>query len=270
MVELDPDQIFLIALLIVLAMVVYFELRFMRSRNKEYVQMTMDKDDAYNIIATTRSIATALKQKGRDTREAELVIIQAEQSYKRGNFISSRESAKKARDILINAPMIDMGIPIAPKSKDPEETSEEDRKTVQEVRKMEPNLMESRFIINSCRDRLQAEEGSGKDLTIAKEHLARAETCFEEKKYGEALREGMRARRIVSETSNVQETITEVPLVKVTKPSKKCPKCGNSIAAEDVFCRKCGAPIKVSRTCAYCQAELAVDDVFCPKCGRRA
>jgi hypothetical protein len=270
-VVLDPDQIFLIALLIVLAIVVFFELRFMRSRNKEYMENVMDKDDAYNHIATTRAIATALKQKGRDTREAELVIIQAEQAYKRGNFLSSRESAKKARDILIAAPMIEMTVPTAQKKEETvQPTSEEDSKTVQEVKKMEPNMMESRFIINSCRDRLQAEESSGKDLSKAKEHLAQAEACYEQKKFGEALREGMKARRLMGESSEATDTIKEVPLVKISKPENKCAKCAATIAPEDQFCRKCGAPNEVKRKCAYCQAEIAADDVFCPKCGRRA
>lgn len=271
MVELDSDQIFLIVLLIVLAAVVYFELHFMRSRNKEYMGMIMDKDDAYNTIATTRAIATTLKQKGRDTKEAELVIIQAEQAYKRGNFLSSRESAKKARDILIAAPMIEMPAPTAQKKEDTvQPVSEEDHKLVHEVKKMEPNMMESRFIINACRDRLQAEESLGKDLSQAKEHLARAESYFEEKKFGDALREGMKVRRMLSESAEAQDTITEVPLLKVARPENRCVKCAASIALDDLFCRKCGNPVEVKRICAYCQAELSTDDVFCPKCGRRA
>lgn len=272
MVVLDADQIFLIALLIVLAIVVYFEVRFMRSRNKDYVENVMDKDDAYNTIATTRAIAIALKQKGRDTQEAELVIVQAEQAYKRGNFVSSRESAKRARDLLINAPAIEVAVPNAPKASQDllQPTPEEDRKTVHEVKKMEPNMMESRFIINSCVDRMRMEESAGKDLSEVRKHLALAESLFEEKKYSEALREGMKARRILGEGAEARDAIKDVPLVKISKPERKCGKCAAPLSADDLFCRKCGAPVEVKRTCAYCQAELSVDDVFCPKCGRRA
>jgi len=266
-VKLDADQIFLIALLIVLAVVIYLELRFMRSRNKEYIEQMMDKDEAYNAIATTKAIASTLKQKGRDTKEAELTLIQAENSYKRNKFISACDSAKRARELLMNAPSLEIAAPLDKDEVQP--ASDEDRKTVQEVKKLEPHLMESRFIINSCRDRLKAEEGSGKDLSKADEHLARAEACFEEKKYDEALREGLKARRLLEDAPKPSEPPKNAVLMKVPKPEKRCEKCSATVSSEDVFCRKCGAPIVVKRVCAFCRAELAAEDVFCPKCGRK-
>ncbi len=269
MVLLDVDQIFLVILLIILAIVIYFELRFMRSRNKEYMNNMMDKDDAYNTIATTKAIAATLKQKGRDTREADLVLIQAEQAYKRGNFLSSRELARKAREILIKAPTLELSVPQAESVKT-ETLSEEERRTLYEVKKLEPNMMESRFIINSCRDRIAAEEGSGKDLEQAREHLARAEACFEEKRYGEALREGLITRRMVGEPQIVTGPKKESPIIiKVPKPERKCGKCGTPASPEDRFCRNCGENLEDKRTCPYCQAELKAEDAFCPKCGRR-
>ena len=113
---LDADQIFLIALLAVLGIVIYLELRFMRSRNKEYIERMMDKDDAYNTIATTKAIASSLKQKGRDVKEADLVIIQADNAYKRNNYVAARDTAKRAREILMKAPMLEVA---SPKSAEP-------------------------------------------------------------------------------------------------------------------------------------------------------
>ncbi|MHC1709964.1 MAG: zinc ribbon domain-containing protein [Methanomassiliicoccales archaeon] len=268
MVLLDADQIFLIALLVVLAIVVYLELRFMRSRNKEYINQMMDKDDAYNNIATTKAIAASLKQKGRDIKEAELVIIQADNSYKRNNYIAARDSAKRAREILMNAPLLDVA---GSKTVEPapEGPSEEDRKTVHEVKKLEPHMLESRFIINACRGRIESAENSGKDVSKAKDVLARAEKDFEEKKYDEALREGLRVRKMLGEETVEPAPVKDAVIVKVPKPEKKCEKCSATIGNDDVFCRKCGAPIVLKRSCGYCRAELDDGDAFCPKCGRK-
>jgi hypothetical protein len=268
-VLLDADQIFLIALLVILAIVVYLELRFMRSRNKEYIELMMDKDDAYNNIATTKAIAVSLKQKGRDIKEAEMVMIQADNAYKRNNYIAARDSAKRAREILMNAPMLEVMVPRTPEVA-PEGQSEEDRKTVHEVKKLEPHMLESRFIINACRGRIESAEGTGKDVGKAKDTLARAEKCYEDKKYDEALREGLRVRKMLSEDTLEPEPVKDAVIVKVPKPEKKCEKCSSAIGNDDVFCRKCGAPIVIKRSCGYCRAELDDGDAFCPKCGRRA
>ena len=270
MVLLDADQIFLIALLVVLAIVVYLELRFMRSRNKEYIESMTDKDDAYNTIATTKAIAVSLKQKGRDIKEAELVIIQADNAYKRNNYIAARDSAKRAREILMNAPMLEVAAPMTMEEK-PEEKAEEDRKTVHDVKKLEPHMLESRFIINACRGSIESAEGSGKDVDKAKDVLAMAEKCFEDKRYDEALREGLKVRRMLSEeTPETVEPVKDAVIVKVPKPERKCEKCSAPIRNDDVFCRKCGAPIVIKRSCAYCRADLDDGDAFCPKCGRKA
>lgn len=266
---LDADQIFLIVLLVVLAIVVYLELRFMRSRNKEYIEMMMDKDDAYNTIATTKAIAVSLKQKGRDIKEAEMVMIQADNSYKRNNYIAARDSAKRAREILMNAPLLEITVPRTTEAA-PEEPSEEDHKNVHEVKKLEPHMLESRFIINACRGKIESSEGSGKDVGKAKEILARAEKCFEEKKYDEALREGLKVRKILGEVTHEPEPVKDAVIVKVPKPEKKCEKCSAALGNDDIFCRKCGAPIVVKRSCNYCRAELDDGDAFCPKCGRKA
>lgn len=268
MVLLDADQIFLIALLVVLAIVIYLELRFMRSRNKEYIDRMMDKDDAYNTIATTKAIASSLKQKGRDTKEAEMVIIQADNAYKRNNYTAAKDAAKRAREILMNAPMVEVAVPSTVEPS-PEGQPEEDRKTVHEVKKLEPHMLESRFIINACRGRLEDAEGSGKDVSKAKDLLAKAEKCFEEKKFDEALREGLKVRKMLGEETKEPEPAKEAVIVKVPKPEMKCEKCSAAIGNDDVFCRKCGAPVVVKRSCAYCRAELEDGDAFCPKCGRK-
>lgn len=264
---LDTNIVLLVVLFILLLFVIYFELRFMRTRNKEYVARNIVKDDAYNCIATTRSIATSLKEKGRDTKEAEAIILQAEQSYRRNNFLPAKELALRARDVLIKSPTVILDVPVT-KPSEPEPT-EEEHKTVHEVKKLELNLIESRFIINACRDRLAEEERSGKDLGDAKAHLCLAEECYSDNRYNDALKEGLKARKLLGDSPESIEAKADVHLIKVPKPESKCPKCQAITAQDDQFCRKCGAPLGSPRTCAYCQAELAAGDAFCPKCGRQ-
>lgn len=240
MVVLDTaDWVLLVILIVILAIVVYIELRYMRSRNRDYIDRTMDKDDTFNAISTTKAIATTLKQKGKDTREAEHVIVQAEQAYKRGNFIASREFSKKARDILMVAPTMELATP--PKADvvgDDGIVSDKERRTVHEVKKMEPNMLESNFIISACRDLIQEKEGSGKDLCSAKEHLSKADALFAERRYNEALKEGMVAKRMLGD--DTIDVVPEVHLDRGTEAEMKCYGCGTAITADDVFCRKCG------------------------------
>lgn len=268
MVVLDANQIFLIVLLIVLAIVVFFELRFMRSRNKEYMSSMVEKDNAYNTIQTTKAICNTLRQQGKDTKDAEEIIARGDNAYGRGEYILSMDLAKRAREALVNAPM--SGISSSPVNKEaPDVSAKESIKNVQAVKRLEPNLIESRFIINSCRDRVQTEESSGKDLTAAKECLAKAETLFEAKRYDEALKVGLKARRMLGEAPAISpEVKDEAPVVKVQRPERKCASCGSIMDVKDQFCRKCGASLIEIRKCAHCQAEMAAEDAFCHQCGR--
>ena len=259
---------FLIILLIVLGAVIYFELRFMRSRNKDYVKQVMEKDEVHNAITTTQAIASSLRQRGRDTKEAENILSLAESAYIRKDLSAAKGLAMKARDILVSLPVVAIA-PIAQEA--PVEQPDPERKTVQEVKKLEPHMLESRFIINSCRDRLRSCSESGMDVKEAEGHLTMAERSFEEKKYDEALKEGMKARRLLCESSSdTAEPVKDAVIVKIPKPETKCEKCSATVNSDDLFCRKCGAPIIMKRSCAHCQAEMGDGDVFCPKCGRRA
>jgi len=255
----------LIVLLIVLGVVIYFELRFMRSRNKDHIYRTIEKDDVYNAITTTRAIASSLRQRGRDTKEAEGILSLAEGAYRRNDLSLAKGHAMKARDILINAPVVE----IAPSTKEVKgERPAEERKTVQAVKKLEPNMLESRFIISSCRGMLE-KCSSEKDVTEAEDQLCKAEMCFEEKRYDEALREGMRARRMLGDgLSDVPPARAEV--AEKAAEERKCDSCSAVVGPDDAFCRKCGAPIAVRRTCARCSAEMEEGDAFCPKCGNKA
>ncbi len=262
MVLLDANEVLLIVLFVLLAVVIYFELRFMRSRNKDHIQRAMEKDEVYNSIANAKAIASALRGRGRDTKEAEQTINLAEGAYHRNNFTSAKGLAMKAREMLMNAPLIEMAPP-APEAPAPAE----ERRTVHEIKKLEPNMMESRFLIRACRDRMEERSAAGHNVSEAEEHLRNAERCFEEKRYDEALREGVRTRKLLDGEPVEAERPKDITLERLP-PEKRCRKCSTLIQPGDMFCRKCGEPA-TGRNCEGCNAELDEGDLFCPKCGRR-
>ena len=53
--------------------------------------------------------------------------------------------------------------------------------------------------------------------------------------------------------------------------AKKCPKCGNPIAENDIFCRNCGAKIEKQKglRCSNCGQPIDADNEFCGNCGAK-
>ncbi|MEE9151767.1 MAG: zinc ribbon domain-containing protein [Thermoplasmata archaeon] len=48
-----------------------------------------------------------------------------------------------------------------------------------------------------------------------------------------------------------------------------CPNCGAKVKNEDVFCGKCGKPVKEELKCVGCGTKVEPGDMFCRKCGAR-
>ncbi len=48
-----------------------------------------------------------------------------------------------------------------------------------------------------------------------------------------------------------------------------CPNCGAKVKLEDVFCGKCGKPVKEELKCVGCGTKVEPGDMFCRKCGAR-
>jgi hypothetical protein len=64
----------------------------------------------------------------------------------------------------------------------------------------------------------------------------------------------------------------EIPKPDEKKEEKEqhfCPNCGAKVTAEDVFCGKCGKPVKEELKCVGCGTKVEPGDVFCRKCGAR-
>lgn len=48
----------------------------------------------------------------------------------------------------------------------------------------------------------------------------------------------------------------------------KCPKCGDPVDQNEVYCNKCGADIRNKNKCS-CGTQNDVEDVFCRSCGKK-
>ncbi|MBQ9002605.1 MAG: zinc ribbon domain-containing protein [Eggerthellaceae bacterium] len=105
----------------------------------------------------------------------------------------------------------------------------------------------------------------------------------------EALYDGIESiDRQCGELTTQIEAIEAFALSPVTAvPSTACPKCGEAIRGDDLFCRGCGKPVNEARTetqrasgrvgvpneraamsiCPSCGSRIAEQDRFCMNCG---
>lgn len=95
-------------------------------------------------------------------------------------------------------------------------------------------------------------------LTTADEtHLdAQIEDLLENVIISEETRASARAN-IENQRAILQSTLDDTNLV--------CPKCGETVHADDVFCSHCGTSLSIE--CPACHKKVLAGDKFCPHCG---
>jgi ribosomal protein L40E len=278
----DVDLIILAVLGVILAIVIFLELRYFRSKRKTRVENKILLDDAYNAIMTTKAVAEALKSRRKVSKEANLLIIEAEAAFQRGNHLYALESINKAKDLLKNAkeeatdPVASIANKVAGKG-----VEEKCEVPFQEARKLPKNYLESKFMICSVRDILE-QSGAKQKNAAAEENLRQAEESFQKEEYTEALKLALRAKRALDGGSDSIGPIESKPIAtnpqterlppqpkSLREPSKNCVRCGASLTDDDVYCRKCGLKVDRSPKCSVCGEKLADEDIFCRKCGNQ-
>lgn len=293
--ELDPTlrAVILVAILIGLSLVIYFELRYMRRKRKPKIDMQLVRDEAYNSIVTVKAVAKVIEEREKDISKAEQLIFQAENAYSRGEYSRCKQLAESAkRELEIS------------KAKEKEQVSgtfedilsktqvhdEEEKKTLfEEEKKLPENYLQSKFIMKNVEKELDRAISAGKDTGEAERLMERARQFFDQGDYSEALKYACRADKCftytetdfikgtvsaketdedseVSIKDTVEEALEERGLAEAIK-EEVCRECGSSLEENDQFCGQCGSKVIKVRNCPSCGNDLQENDRFCRKCG---
>jgi hypothetical protein len=243
--EIPLETLMLIAVVIIATVVALLELRYVKGHRKVKVDAAVERDDAFNAVTTTRAVADSLRQNGRDTTEADVLIYKAESAYGQREFLNAIELAKRAKTVLLSCKekdLISMPAPAPEKEESKEVPSNQ-------IRKLPTNYLESKFMIDSLRD--MTPDAGNASQAEANGCLDRAQACFDSEDYCGALAEAMKAKRLLSpsQTSRRSYPSTVVklgptgkapPAVMDLPESRSCPACRVVALDDDVFCRKCG------------------------------
>jgi predicted RNA-binding Zn-ribbon protein involved in translation (DUF1610 family) len=275
----DTFSLALVVILgIVLVIVLYIQFRYLRPKKDEAIGVALERDGAYNAMTTSQAVSSTLRERGKDTSEADKLLIEAELAYNRGDFIMCTDSSRRAKDCLAVAPMAKVEFEPQNKAETAQsEGSHPEQPKICEARKLPPNYLESKFMIETASDEIEQCRSEGKNVADSDRLLDEAKAAFERKEYDLALRKSLKAKKSISEGSapperKVAEIVSPIKTVKrdiVLDSSKaeSCPTCGTVARDDDNFCAKCGKPIERKRLCPTCGSEVSEDDVFCRKCG---
>ena len=286
-VRMDDITTLLILLIasIILGVVSYYELKFIRRKRREKAEAQAKIDDIYNQIITSQAVARALKAKGHRTKDADLALIEAEAAYGRNSYTEAKSALDRAKSLLEKAKMeeepLAQLIPLEPAGASDiagNNAPEDLEVPFQEVKKLPKNYMESKFMISAVWDVIQTAQGSGKDTSTAKENLEAANAAFDQENYTEALKYALRAKRSMETTEEkpavnetkvkAQEGTEKIPPTVIVKANtSKCASCGAELAGDDLFCAICGKKVERRILCPSCSVEVKPTDAFCRKCG---
>ena len=268
---IDPmNLVVLVAMVIGLGIVGIFEVRYLRKRRQKRESSEDLPDRAHNAILTAKAIAEALARGGVRSPEADEIVREAEAAVRERNYRVAIDLTERAKSVLRAAKLKeqqrgDLGKleSIKPKGEAEEVTAKE-----RLMKDLPPNYAQSKFSINLARDEIASARARGQDTSKAEGHLADAQASFDEQDYEVALKHAVRSRRALEPNPAAPPPEAAPPSAKEAPPqSRACPNCGAPVAADDAFCRKCGAPVPKARTCPSCGSPVADADAFCRKCG---
>lgn len=275
----DPTLYIVLILLVVLSAVAYFEIKYLRRKRVERAEAKAKVDDIYNQIITARAVSNTIKGQGKNTKDADLALLDADTAFSRGNYTDAKAAVERAKGLLRDAKKEDLSIQPKPLAKKPSDEKIQEKCEVpfQATKKLPTNYVESKFMICSVKDQINAAGSSGTDVSVAKDSLKIAEEAFGREDYTVALKEALRAKRALeSEQTSTERnsvgtqlpSIEKVPSAVVVKAKvSKCEKCSTDLDPDDTFCSKCGAKVERDIRCPRCGNKLKVEDAFCRKCG---
>ncbi len=290
---LDPTtDIILVALVVVMIVVMWLELRVMRRRSKARRQRTARRpdelqDEAHNALITTRAIASTMAERGGvRSDEVDSMLREAQTAYGRRNYRVAIDLTERVKERLVSLKGAQAAQGDAAKLDTLSSGPASDEPTTKEVlqKQFPPNLVPARFAISVAETSIEEGATAGRDVATARSLLASARSRFDAEDYGGSLSIARLAEKsargeavaapVPAPAATPASPAAPPPAASVSKapaavtPGSVCPSCGAAIKADDAFCRKCGAKV-VLTNCPSCGASLQVDDVFCRKCGTR-
>jgi hypothetical protein len=289
---LSPEEKWiLVAVLSILGMfVVYFEIRYMKGKSKEVRRTAVRKDQAFNAVLTTRSVANVMSRQGTDTTKAQYLVDSAKQAMHEGNYERCITLCEQAREEL-------KGIPSEPaKESEDEEELEAVAESILTTDKraaipsdtyagtklpvdQDGSFLSARFEINTAKADLAKAREKGVETSQSESFLIEAETAYEAGNYSKALSMAIKSRKSVSQEASKETIPLRVPrepeaqkpeagqAPQAKKVETRCYDCSALLEPDDDFCGKCGAKIARDRSCNVCGMKARPTDKFCRKCG---
>lgn len=286
----DITTVILTVLIIVMAVVTWFEWRYLRKsmrirRGRAAKETDELPDEAHNALVTTRAIVSTLAERsGIRNEEVDGIMREAKLAFDRKNYRVTIELTSQARQRLmaLKAQQEAKG-DLARIEGSPSAGAASEEPTTKELLQKEfpPNLLPSKFAISVAESAIEEGRARGRETARAETLLASARSKYEAEDYSGALSLARQAEK--SARGESVEVVAIPPGSAAGPPTSSepaaapaaavpmgstCPACGTPIKQGDAFCRKCGT--KVAQTaCPSCGAELLADDQFCRKCGTR-
>jgi ribosomal protein L40E len=279
---IDPTTIVIAIVVVVLAIVTYLEMKYLRksARGRRVRGRKRDQelpDEAHNTLITTKAIVATMERGGIRSEEVDRLMREAQTAYNGRNYRVTIDLTTQAKNRLMvikgaqatKGDLAKLDTVLTPAGEEP---------TTKEVLQKEfpPNMAQSRFAISLAESSIERARGEGRDVTRAEAFLAAAKSRFDAQDFSGALGVARQAEKSARGEA-VDATPLSPPPAAATGPpaspvaevgKSACPSCGASLRPDDTFCRKCGTKV-VLTACSHCGAELLAADVFCRKCGTR-
>ncbi len=200
MALIDDIVIAVVILVIVLAVITFLEIKYLRGAMTKRRIRTAEKSDlpdrAHNAILTCKAISSTLGASGIVTADADDVIREAEIAYRNRNYHVVLELADRAKGILKSQKAKHDKIGDLARLERARASGSGEATTKEVLQKeLPPNYMQAKFTISLAEERIAAAREAGRSTTEAEGLLRTARANFEANDYEGALRLAVRSRR---------------------------------------------------------------------------
>ncbi len=272
MADSDTVTVGLVVAVVAFSILGLFETRILRKKMKSR-RIRSPKgdsdlpDEAHNAIVTSKAILSSLERQGVHSPEVSGWLREAEAAESRGNYRVALDLTRKSKERLLSLKAAQTAKGDLAKLEQLSVAGSGIEVTTKELLQKEipPNFLQSRFSIEMAGTAVEQARLAGRDVGQATQLLEAAQGRFDAKDYDAALKIARQSTRAAG-GEKIEVPVQNITPASVPPVGRPCPSCGAALAADDVFCRKCGTRLAPS-TCASCGTSLLPDDSFCRKCG---